>query len=186
MRSTSRPLTVLASLVVLVSVAAAPASAKVYAAKRGESTISYHMVHKLHEFTGVSRDYTCMVDLPADTTKARVYVKAPVVSFNSGNSSRDGNMLIYTEAAKYPNIEFVSDSVRSEGGMWNVHGKLTFHGVRRPVAFNVRPEIGGGHVRIRSDFKVLLSEFNVERPRLFMVPVEDTVSIAIDAVADGP
>jgi polyisoprenoid-binding protein YceI len=170
----------------LAAVAAAPASAKVYTAKRNESTLSYHMVHKLHEFTGVSRDFTCMVDLPADTSRARVYVKVPVVSFNSGNSSRDGNMLIYTEAAKYPNVEFVSDSVRSAGGTWNVHGKLTFHGVRRPVAFNVQPEIGGGKVRIRGDFKVLLSEFKVERPRLFLVPVDDTLSIAIDAVADGP
>ena len=188
MRHSLHPLRILSALPILAALlgAATPASAKVYTAKKGESTISYHMVHKLHEFTGVSRDFTCMVDLPADTLRARVYVKAPVVSFNSGNSSRDGNMLTFTEAAKYPNVEFVSDSVRPENGAWRISGRLTFHGVRRPITFIAKPEIGGGHVRIRGTFTALLSEFKVERPRLFLVPVSDTLAISIDAVADAP
>jgi polyisoprenoid-binding protein YceI len=170
----------------------ARAEAKVYSALPGESTLSYHMVHKMHEFTGVSKKFRCAVDLPEDTLKARIYVKAAVVEFNSGNSSRDGNMLEVTEAAKYPFVEFASDSVRKAGQnengeqLWRVFGRLSFHGVKRPVSFLVRPEIGGGTVRVRGEFDISLTDFKIERPSLLMIPVDDALKIRIDVVANGP
>ena len=146
----------------------------------------------MHEFTGVSKKFRCAVDLPEDTLKARIYVKAGIVEFNSGNSSRDGNMLEVTEAAKYPYVEFASDSVR-KGGMddkgqqlWRVFGRLSFHGVKKPVNFLVRPLIGGGKVRIEGIFDISLTEFKIERPSLLMIPVDDALQIRISVVANGP
>lgn len=167
-------------------------SAKVYNALPDESVISYHMVHKMHEFTGVSKKFRCAVDLPPDTLQARIYVKAGIVEFNSGNSSRDGNMLEVTEAAKYPFVEFASDSVRKGGvdadgrQLWRVFGRLAFHGVKKPVNFLVRPEIGGGKVRVRGEFDVSLTEFKIERPSLLLIPVDDALKIRIDVTANGP
>ena len=69
------------------------AQAKVYTALKGESSISYHVIHKMHEVTGTSKDFKCVVDLAADSTKSRIYVKSALTEFNSGNSSRDANML---------------------------------------------------------------------------------------------
>jgi polyisoprenoid-binding protein YceI len=170
----------------------APVQAKVYSALPGESVLSYHMVHKMHEFSGVSKKFRCAVDLPEDTLKARIYVKAAVVEFNSGNSSRDGNMLEVTEASKFPFVEFLSDSVRKgcmdENGrqQWRVFGRLSFHGVKKPVSFLVRPEIGGGKVRVRGAFDISLTDFKIERPSLLMIPVDDALQIRIDVVANEP
>jgi polyisoprenoid-binding protein YceI len=170
----------------LFGLMAVPAPAKVHTALKEESTLSYTLIHKMHEITGVSKNFKCLVDLGSDTSKARIYVKAPVAEFNSGNSSRDANMLEVLEATKYPHVEFLSDSVRREGREgrdWRVFGRLTFHGVKRPVNFTVAPQISGNKVRIRGGFKVSLTEFKIERPKLLLIPVEDDLEIAIDVVA---
>jgi polyisoprenoid-binding protein YceI len=163
--------------------AGVPAQAKVYTALKDESTLSYHLIHKMHEITGVSKNFKCLVDLGADTSKARIYVKGAVAEFNSGNSSRDANMLEVLEATKYPYVEFLSDSVRREGAEWRVFGRLTFHGVKRPVHFKVSPRIFGNKVRVQGAFKVSLTEFKIERPKLLMIPVEDDLEIEIDVAA---
>lgn len=164
--------------------AGVPAQAKVHAALKDESTLSYTLTHKMHEITGVSRKFKCLVDLGADTLKTRIYVKGAVAGFNSGNSSRDANMLEALEATKYPHVEFLSDSVRREGRDWRVFGRLTFHGVKRPLNFKVSPQISGNRVRVQGGFKVSLTEFRIERPRLLMIPVEDDLEIRMDVVAN--
>jgi polyisoprenoid-binding protein YceI len=166
--------------------ATAPAQAKVYTALKDESSISYRLIHKMHEVTGVSKNFKCVVDLAADSSKSRVYVKSSVTEFNSGNSSRDANMLEVLEAVKYPFVEFMSDSVRREGRDWRVFGRLSFHGVKKPIHFLVKPEASGNKVRIRGAFAVSLTEFKVERPRLLMIPVDDDLQIEIDVVANNP
>jgi polyisoprenoid-binding protein YceI len=163
--------------------ATGPAQAKVYTAIKEESSIAYHLIHKMHEVTGVSKNFKCVVDIPADSTKSRIYVKAAVAEFNSGNASRDANTLEVLEAVKYPAVEFMSDSVRREGREWRVFGKLTFHGVKKPIQFVVKPEITGSKVRVRGAFKVSLTEYKVERPRLLMIPVDDELEIELDVAA---
>jgi polyisoprenoid-binding protein YceI len=177
-----KPLLLVACLLA-VHGAVIPAQAKVYTALKGESTLSYHLIHKMHEVTGVSKNFKCVVDLAADSSKSRVYVKGAVSEFNSGNSSRDATMLEVVEATKYPAVEFMSDSVRREGHDWRVFGRLTFHGVKRPINFVVRPEVSGSKVRVRGMFKVSLTEYKVERPRLLMIPVDDELQIEIDVVS---
>jgi polyisoprenoid-binding protein YceI len=179
-------------LLSFTALATGRAEARVYNAIPGESSLSYHMIHKMHEFSGVSRNFRCAVDLPEDTLKARIYVKAAVAEFNSGNSSRDANMLEVTEAAKFPFVEFASDSVRRDvldgkgAQLWRVHGRLSFHGVRRSVSFLVRPEIGDGKVRVRGSFIISLSEYDIKRPSLLLIPVEDALRISLDVIANGP
>jgi polyisoprenoid-binding protein YceI len=170
----------------LTALAAQPAHAKVYSAIPGESSIAYHMVHKMHEFTGVSKTFKCVVDLATDSSKSRVYVKAAVADFNSGNSSRDGNMVEVAEAGKFPYVEFMSDSVRREGAEWRVFGKLAFHGEKKPVQFKVKPENEDGKVRIKGAFKISLTAFKIERPSLMMIPVDDDLAIWIDVVSNVP
>ncbi|MCD6023359.1 MAG: YceI family protein [Fibrobacteria bacterium] len=163
--------------------AGVPAQAKVHAALKDESTLSYTLIHKMHEITGVSKNFKCRVELETDTTKTRIHVKGAVAGFNSGNSTRDANVLEVLEATKYPHVEFLGDSVRREGKDWRVFGRLTFHGVKRSLNFKVSPQVSGNKVRIQGGFKVSLTEFKIERPRLLLIPVEDDLEIRIDVVA---
>jgi polyisoprenoid-binding protein YceI len=168
------------ALTVLTLAAGAAADAKIYEAIKGESALSYGLVHPMHHITGVSRDFLCKVDLSPDTLSSQIKVIAAISSFDSKNSSRDSHAMEMVQAMKYPNVEFASTAVKPEGDGYLVSGNLTFHGITRPVAFHVTPKSGGGKVEIIGEFAVKLSDFKVERPSLLFVPTEDKLTIRFD------
>ena len=177
------------ALPILISTFAAfptAVSAKSYTALKGESRISYHIHHPLHEVEGVSQDFNCTVELGNDTTRPQVHVKASIASFNSGNSNRDSHTLEILDAFKYPSVEFSADSaIRVEKG-YRLFGQLTFHGVKRSVDFMVTPEYSKDRVHIKGNFMVKLSDFKLKRPTLLMIPTADDLKIDIDVAAEGP
>ena len=160
--------------------------AKTYEAIKGESRITYFLKHPLHKVEGVAKDFFCKVELTDDTLGSAIRVKAPVTAFNSGNSNRDSHTLEILEAFKFPTVEFASDSVRRKEKGYRVFGQLTFHGVKRPVDFEVIPSYPAGKIRITGSFTVKLTDFKVKRPTLLMVPTEDALRIELDLVAAGP
>ena len=174
------------SLAACLFVAALPATAKTYQAIKGESSLAYHLHHPMHEIESASRDFDCTVDLNSDTTHSKIHVKASVISFSSGNSSRDSHMMEVMDAFKYPFVEFSSDSVRHEEKGYRVFGKLTFHGVKHPLDFVVTPAYLNDKVRITGDFTVKLSDYKIERPSLMFVSTDDDLKVHLDVVALGP
>jgi len=156
------------------------ASGQTYRVIPGESKISYHLHHPMHEIEGVSKDFDCVVVLGGDTAYAQIRVKAQVASFSSGNTNRDSHMLEILDGLKYPFVEFVSDSLRHEDEGYRVFGELTFHGVRRPVDFKATPVHLKNGVEIKGDFVVLLSDYQVERPSLLFVPTANDLHIDLD------
>jgi len=84
------------------------------------------------------------------------------------------------QARKYPNVEFVSESVKPEGDGYLVAGNLTFHGRTRPISFHVTPHFQEHKVEITGGFDVKLSDFEVERPSLLFVKTEDKLTIRFD------
>jgi len=156
------------------------ASAKSYEAIKGESTLSYLMVHPMHKIVGVSKDFLCRVELSPDTVSSKIDVSAEIRSFDSGNSNRDSHAMEVVDALKYPRVEFASESVKPEGDGYAVSGKLTFHGLVKPVTFHVTPHFQGGKVEITGAFDVKLSDYSVSRPSLLLIPVDDNLRISFD------
>lgn len=168
------------ALALFALTAGSTADAKVYEAIKGESSLSYGLVHPMHHITGVSRDFLCKVDLSPDTLSSRIKVSAAIRSFDSKNSSRDSHAMEMVQAMKYPNVEFSSTAVKPDGDGYLVSGYLTFHGITRPVSFHVTPKFAGDKVEIIGEFAVKLSDFKVERPTLLFVPTEDKLTIRFD------
>lgn len=176
-------LSFLPALAACALLAAAPASAKVHEAIKGESSITYRIRNALHKVTSVSKDVTCTVDLAEDTVSSKVSVSVPAKSFDSGNSNRDDHALEAIKAHKHPNVSFASDSVSKAPDGWLIHGKLTFAGQTRPVEFKVTPKKEPGKVRIVGDFSVKLTDFGIKRPSLMFIVMEDKLDIRFDLVA---
>lgn len=153
---------------------------KEYRALKGESTLSYVLVHPAHTVKGVTRDFDVTVDLAPDTVSSKIAVSAAVKTFDSGNSNRDSHALEAIHGLKYPRVEFVSDSVRTDTGGYRVMGRLTFAGQTRPVAFKVVPTFHKDKVEIKGGFAVKLSDFKVKRPSLLFVPTQDKLTIRFD------
>jgi polyisoprenoid-binding protein YceI len=169
-----------------------------YQSLNGPSTLTYTLVHPMHVIQGVSHGVTCKVSINNDTAKSEIACSAPLLSFESGNDSRDSHMLEVVEALRYPEVQFSGHPTghapgsskdignTGHGDAWLVTGTLKFHGYTHPVVFTVAPSFSEGRVRMVGAFPISLTEFHIKRPSLLFVPVEDTVRIAIDVTAKFP
>ena len=159
-----------------------------------ESVIDYTGTAPLHSWTGTSRSVQGQFVLDPDAPdSSRAVVRVPVSSFDSGNDRRDRGMREVTEAEEYPFVTFRGTDFSpvlwgrgAEGyrGRWTVAGELTFHGRTHPLADTVSVRVSGDTVRARAQFKVSLTQFDVERPGFMGFTVGDT--IRIDARLAGP
>lgn len=171
------------SCLAILLACALSAPAREYKAIKGESSLTYVLVHPLHTVKGVNKDFDCTVDLSADTVTSVIRVSADVLRFDSGNSNRDSHAMEAVQSRKFPKVAFASESIKPEGDGYAVAGNLTFHGVTRPVAFHVTPKVTAERIEISGSFDVKLSDFKVERPSLMFVPVKDKLTLRFDLFA---
>src|SRR5689334_351446 len=66
-----------------------------------DGTLTYTVVHKLHEVRGTTRQIEGRALVQPDGV-AKVQVRAKVASFDSGNSNRDEHMREVTHEASHP------------------------------------------------------------------------------------
>ena len=172
----------LISLCILFALPAAAAD-RLFSVKPG-STLSYTLVHKLHEVKGTSKEVEGKVKLNADGSVV-LQLRAPVGSFDSANGNRDVHMKETVDAAKFPMVDFKGLSPRGSvaanptgSAKIAVKGKLTFHGVTQDVAstFDVT-FTDATHMMVKGSFPISLEGYGIERPSLLTVKVEDKVQI---------
>jgi polyisoprenoid-binding protein YceI len=168
----------LALLSALLLAAAAPRTFDVLPG----STITYHVVHRFHSVTGVSRSIEGKARLLPDGT-VQVAVRAPLDSFDSGNSNRDAHMREATGAGTNPYVAFKGTGTLPPPNHFPSEQKLELRGeltlkTTRPVEVptEVRFE-SADHASATCTFPVSLEEHGVERPSLMFVKVEDRVEI---------
>jgi polyisoprenoid-binding protein YceI len=147
-----------------------------------ESTVTYRLVHPLHKIEASSKDveYTLQAD-PGARTISSVSATVDVMTFNSGNSNRDSHAMEVIDALTYPDAEFSSTSVAQAGDSITVTGQLTFHGVTKPVVMKGVADWQANKVVVKGGFEVSLAAFNIERPSLLLIPVEDRLLFDIVA-----
>ena len=165
---------------------AAPAGAT-FELDRG--TISYTVVHKLHEVRGTTHALEGRAQvLPSG--ELRVQVRTRIASFDSGNSNRDEHA---REATHEPEHPFSEVKGTAQGVHLPLAGPLEvqleatvqLNGVQQQQRIPVRLTAEGGAVRARFSFPISLDAFHVERPELLLLKVEDRVLIEGDLLFGG-
>lgn len=151
-------------------------------ADKTKSYIRYTMRHPAHTWTGTSKDLSCVIQLNAKDEIEKVASTVKVKSFDSDNSNRDSHMLEVTDALTYPSISFYSTSVTKTGSTYQVKGVLNFHGVDRPMAFDMVEEREGKERKLKGHFTFLLEDFLIERPSLLMVKTDNEVKVELFVV----
>ncbi len=157
------------------------------------STLSYTGRHPAHSWTGTSRQVTGTLTFdPARPAQTRITVVVPVESFDSGNASRDSNMLDAVEVEDYPEVRFEGTTVEvvewaptAEGyaGMLRVRGQLTFHGRTNLVEMLVAVRVVGSRFEAEARFSITLSRYDVKRPRLLFRAIDDAIELEAHLVA---
>jgi polyisoprenoid-binding protein YceI len=178
---------VIATLLALVL--AAPPEGRAFVVDPAASTLHYRIVHKLHGVDAVSRRIEGKAVVQPDG-RVLAMVRAPVSSFDSGDSNRDAHMQEALDVGAHPYVVVKAtgrDATLAAGaapsGPLTLEGELDLHGVKRPVSVPVQVERRpDGTFRARGSFDVSLDAHGIERPSLLFVKIEDRCRIDVDLV----
>ncbi|MDB5228729.1 MAG: hypothetical protein JWN78_2922 [Bacteroidota bacterium] len=94
----------------------------------------------------------------------------------------------YTESDKFPNAMFegkITDAVDfTKNGTYNsiVDGKLTIHGVTKPVKQSGTVEVVEGKITLKSNFNIQLSDYGIKVPSDFIKRISNTVQVTVNTV----
>jgi polyisoprenoid-binding protein YceI len=135
------------------------------AGRVAQGTLSFDGHASVGDFTGttttVSGEMSGGPDLPA----VRGWVESPVNTLKTGKDRRDRDLLKSMEADKYPNLRFDLDGVTPTGSGDSIpvtlKGRLTLHGVERPVELPGWVVLGQDRAHVRTDFPLNLKDYKI-------------------------
>ncbi|MBK6849978.1 MAG: YceI family protein [Proteobacteria bacterium] len=146
--------------------------------------VSYRLEHKFHLVEGRSRSVEGL--LLIDDAGAKVMVRLPVKSFDSGNANRDAHMLEVVEGARYPFVVLKAlvpapalHLKDAPGAKLALTAELDFHGVkaRRTITVAVTRR-SPRQMTVTFAFPVSLEAHRVERPSLLFIKVKDAIQLS--------
>jgi|TARA_B100001142_G_C14340679_1_gene657747 polyisoprenoid-binding protein YceI len=140
------------------------------------SEIRYYGYHVLHDWVGVSTNISSNVFYDSSSKTGSASVKVRLDSFDSKLYSRDSNMLYYTNAIDFPEVVFESTEAKVVDDSVYIQGDLTFHGVTKKIKTTAHIELNDIK-RLSGSFQIKLSDFNVKRPSLMFIAIEDNMRI---------
>ena len=142
------------------------------------SLITYFGVHYLHEWEGSTSDVNGVVSYNKASEQYECSISVPLSTFSSGNDNRDSNMLVYCKAFDFPNINFQSTSIKVQENTLEIEGRIEFAGKEKEIKTSAKLNgLDNNLFAIEGELDILLSEFEVERPSLLFVEIEDLVKI---------
>ena len=123
-------------------------SAESWAFDLSHSSVQFHvrhlMVSKVH---GRFTKWSGKLELDGDDlTRSRIEVAIDAASIFTEEAKRDDHLRSpdFLDAAKYPQITFVSKQIAKRGDRYDVTGDLTIHGLTKSVVLEVE---GGDRVK---------------------------------------
>jgi len=174
-----------AAMLVVAAARAQEARPLLLALDKGE--LSYTVVHKLHQVTGTTRKLEGLARLqPGGPTL--VQVRAPVATFDSGNSNRDAHMREATHEPLHPVAEVkgtLPPVTLPLSGPQDVtlDARVELNGIQQKHAIPVRLEPSGPRaVRAKFSFPISLDAYRVDRPELLLIKIDDRAQISGDVV----
>lgn len=175
-----QPLAMLAAIVLAQS-----SGPRVFSVDPAHSKLGYQITHKLHRVQGDSSAVEGKVAFLADG-RVQVMVRAPVASFHSGDANRDAHMLEVVEAGKFGYVTFKAATrlavpAADKPLELSLAGELEFHGRKRTATIPLKVTFTApGQLHASGTFDVSLEGYEVERPALLFVKVEDNCRIVLD------
>jgi polyisoprenoid-binding protein YceI len=147
------------------------------------------VLHTVHGSFNVKRG-TVHFDPATDRISGEILVDA--ASGHSGSDGRDKKMHSEVlESARYPDIAFTPDRVDGRmatigASVVQVHGMFAIHGAEHEITVPVRVEMGPGWWTASLDFAVPYVKWGMRNPSTFLLRVDQSVDIKIQASGETP
>lgn len=138
--------------------------------------LAKHLAHNTHgETKNAKGKLKCQTECDA-------LIAIAVNTFETGNTNRNLHMMKVVKAGDHPYV-----TLRLKGPaspmMWNknnLKAEIEFAGVTKPIKFNsFEVKETGNSLKTSSKFSITLTSFNVERPSLLGVSVDDNVELEV-------
>lgn len=146
-----------------------------------QSSLSYHMLHPMHEVDGTS--HAARGKGICRAGQCDFLIAAPVKSFDSGDTNRDLHMLEATKGAQFPMVQVRTQFAESEASAATIFADLevqfagqTAHYAHVPFQ---RTQMGST-VRIVGTIPALCSDFKIDRPSFLTVPIKNEIPVRVD------
>lgn len=149
----------------------------------GQSTLTYHMSHPLHEVDGTS--HAARGKGVCHAGECDFLLAAPVKTFDSGDSNRDLHMLQVTRGAQFPvvTVRFrLPESVVGSATL-DCDLEVQFAGNTAHYAHVLFHQVvQGTEHHITGTIPSALSDFKIEPPSFFTVPIKNEVPVHVDMI----
>lgn len=155
-----------------------PATQDTISNNKAQSSITYVLVHPFHTVHGVSNQASSTIDFNRHNQQVMaVQVTVPVKSFDSGNKTRDKDMLKVTNAVRHPEVTFKSTRITPNKEQLHVEGQLTFHGVTKEIVFDATQQRKEQTLVVDGQLIINLEEYDIKRPSIFGMKVKDALTV---------
>lgn len=153
-----------------------------------KTQITFTLGATLHTVEGSFRLASGTVRFDLESGSASGRVVADATSGDSGSEGRDRDMHAKVlESDEYPDFELVPTGVSGElgadgAGEISLTGDLTVHGATHPVEIPAEISRDGRTLRASGSFTVPYVEWGMHDPSKFVLRVDKTVEVRIEAV----
>jgi hypothetical protein len=147
----------------------------------GQSTLSYHVSHPLHQVDGVS--HAARGKGICHAGQCDFLIAVPVKSFDSGDSNRDLHMLQVTRGAEFPIVTVRTRLPASAATLAMIKADLEIEFAGQTTRYKQVPfklEIQGGEIRITGIIPATLPDFKIDPPSLLTIPVKNEIPVRVD------
>ena len=151
-----------------------------------EGSLTYTLVHKLHEVQGVTHALEGRAQSQPDGS-GRVQVRAKVMTFDSGNSNRDEHMREVTHEAAHPyatvkgTLSGLALPLAAPAEV-TLHATVELNGVKQAAEIPVKLTQEGARLRAKFTVPLSLDAFQIDKPELLFVKVDDRVVLSGDLI----
>jgi polyisoprenoid-binding protein YceI len=158
----------------------------------GKTTVNFTLGDVLHTVHGSFDVKHGAVHFDPATNNVSGEILVDATSGRSGSDGRDKKMhKDVLESGRYPDIVFRPDRVEGQvpalgDSTVQVHGMFTIHGAEHEITIPVRVEMAPSHWTATSHFTVPYVKWGMKNPSTFVLRVDQSVGIDIQASGDTP
>ena len=146
-----------------------------------QSTLTYHMSHPLHEVDGVS--HAARGKGICQALQCNFLLAVPVKSFDSGDTNRDLHMLQVTRGADFPIVTVRFRLLQSDINSpdFNCDLDVVFAGTTAHYThIPFHQVITGTSHHITGTVPSTLTDFKIDPPSFFTVPIKNEIPVRVD------
>src|ERR1700721_3272565 len=146
-----------------------------------QSTLTYHVAHKLHESEGVS--HAARGKGVCHDGQCEFLIAVAVKSFDSGDSNRDLHMVQVTRGAEFPIRTLPPRLPESASSSATINADLEIQFAGQTAQYKKVPfkvETQGADTHITGTIPATLTDFKVDPPSLLTMPVKNEIPVRVD------